>query len=62
MEFSVDEIGDCNFTIEEFHQTFFPVNFDISFIEIFQYSENKYSTFPTTLRQLPYRSNNNLAY
>ena len=62
MEFSVDEIGDCNFIIKEFNQIFLPVNFDISFIEIFQYSESKYSTFPTTLRQLPYRSNNNLAY
>ena len=34
MEFSFNEVGDCNFTIKEFHQRFFPVNFDISFYEI----------------------------
>ena len=34
MEFSFDEVGDCNFTINKFHQRFFPVNFDTSFHEI----------------------------
>ena len=34
MEFSFNKVGDCNFTIKEFHQRFFPVNFDISFHEI----------------------------
>ena len=29
MEFSFIEVGDCNFTIKEFHQRYFPVNFDI---------------------------------
>ena len=30
MEFSFIEVGNCNFTSKEFHQRFFPVNFDIS--------------------------------
>ena len=34
MEFSFNKVGDCNFTIKEFHKRFFPVNFDISFYEI----------------------------
>ena len=34
MEFSFNEVGDCNFTIKEFHQRFFPVNFGTSFYEI----------------------------
>ena len=29
MEFSVIEVGSCNFTIKELHQRFFPVNFDV---------------------------------
>ena len=29
MEFPFIEVGDCNLTIKEFHQRFFPVNFDI---------------------------------
>ena len=29
MEFSFIEVGDCNFTIKEFRQRFFPVNFVI---------------------------------
>ena len=29
MEFSFIEVGDCNFTIKEFHQRYFQVNFDI---------------------------------
>ena len=31
-------------------------------MRFYQYSESNYSTFPITLRQLPCRSNNNLAY
>ena len=34
MEFSFDEVEDCNFTNKEFHQRFFSVNFDVSFYEI----------------------------
>ena len=34
MEFSFNKVGDCNFTIKEFHQRFLPVNFDISLYEI----------------------------
>ena len=30
MEFSFIEVGDCDFTIKEFHQRLFPVNFDIT--------------------------------
>ena len=33
MEFSFIEVGDCKFTSKEFHQRFFPVNFDISLWE-----------------------------
>ena len=34
MEFSFNKVGDCNFTIKEFHQRFFPVKFDINFYDI----------------------------
>ena len=34
MEFSVIEVRDCNLAIKSFHQSFFPVNFDIAFYEI----------------------------
>ena len=34
MEFSFNEVGDCNFTIKELHERFFAVNFEISFYEI----------------------------
>ena len=34
MEYSFNEVGNCNFTIKEFYQRFFSVNFDISFYEI----------------------------
>ena len=34
MEFSFDEVGDCNFAIKEIHKRFISVNFDVSFYEI----------------------------
>ena len=34
MDFSFNGTGDCNFTIKELHQIFFPLNFDIGFYEI----------------------------
>ena len=49
MEFSFNKVGDCNFTIKEFHQRFFLVNFDISFMRFYEYTEGNYSTFPITL-------------
>ena len=62
MEFSFIEVGDCNFTIKEFHQRCFPSEFSYRLMRFYQYSESNYSTFPITLRQLPCRSNNDLAY
>ena len=44
MEISLSEAGDCNFTIKELNQRFFPVNFVISFYEI----------LPVFLKQLRY--------
>ena len=32
MKFSFIEVGDCNFTIKELHQIYFPVNIDIGFL------------------------------
>ena len=57
MEFSFNKVGDCNFTIKEFHQRFFLVNFDISFMRFYEYTEGNYSTFPITLQPLPCQSN-----
>ena len=37
MEFSFTEVGDRNFSIKEFHEKFFPVKFDISFMRFYQY-------------------------
>ena len=34
MEFSFIEVGDCNFTMKELDQRFFPVNFDKGVYEI----------------------------
>ena len=46
MEFSSIEVGDCNFTMKEFHQRFFPVNFDIGFYEILPVFWKQLQCFP----------------
>ena len=61
MKFSFIEVGDCNFTIKELHQRFFPVNFYIDLWTFYQYSESSYSTFTIKLQQFPWQSNNDLA-
>ena len=54
MEFSFNEVGDCNFIIKEVHRRFFPVNFDISFYEILPvFWTQQYFSYYTSTVALP---------